>query len=364
MVLRTEDTDLKTRGQSEKVGWRPPAMNQPSDPAALSRHVARLASDGHAFAAGQRRIRPMAGGFNNRIYEVDTDQGTYLLKVYPQGRVRRLEREYAAMKRLSALEGVPVAVSADARAAGLNAPVLIYEKLPGSPLESAGITRVDLDLLLGIMIRVHGIRDPGDPVLAGPAGPSCPEDCLRYMDETLRALSASAAMNDPSFRRTVDRLLDLRRGLDLMDLRPGLWTDAPPVLCHGDLRPANVIKEDPDRVALVDWEHAGIMDPIYEVAGFFWHPESAGLGTGLREEAIAGYCERSADPNASGKMEVYQAILPVQWCVRVLSLIEGYGRQAVQPWNEPRPLEALREDLERYIGLAGERLGAALRGPA
>lgn len=339
-------------------------MNQKSVPEAVSRYLAQLASEGHAFAAGQHRIRPMAGGFNNRIYEVDTGGGSYLLKVYPHDRVRRLEREYAAMKRLSALEGVPIAVSADARAAGLNAPVLIYGKLPGSPVEPAGMTRVDLDRLLGIVSRVHGIRDPGDPVLARPAGPSRPEDCLRYMDETLRALSVSAAMNDPSFRRSADRLLDLRRGLDQMDLRPALWADASPRLCHGDFRPANVIKADQDRVALVDWEHAGIMDPFYEAASFFWHPESADLEEGLREEAIAGYCERNGDPHASGKMEVYQAILPVQWCVRVLSLIEGYGREVVQPWNEPRPLETLWEDLERYIGLAGKRLGAALRGLA
>lgn len=339
-------------------------MNQPSVPAAVSRYLARLASDGHAFAAGQHRIRPMAGGFNNRIYEVDTGGGSYLLKVYPQDRFRRLEREYAAMKRLPALEGVPIAVSADVRAAGLNAPVLIYEKLPGSPVEPAGMIREDLDRLIGIVICVHGIVDPGDPVLARPAGPARPEDCLRYMDETLGTLSASAAMNDPSFRRALDRLHDLRRGLDLTDLRPALWADASPRLCHGDFRPANVIKEEPDRVALVDWEHAGIMDPFYEVAGFFWHPESAGLEAGLREEAIAGYCERSGDPHASGKMAVYQAILPLQWCVRVLSLIEGYDREVVRPWNELRPLEALWGDLDRYIGLAGERLGAALRGPA
>lgn len=338
-------------------------MNQPPAPAAVTRYLARLASDGHAFAAGQRRIRSMAGGFNNRIYEVDTSSGSYLLKVYPHDRVRRLEREYAAMKRLSTLEGVPIAISADARAAGLNAPVLIYEKLPGSQVEPAGMTREDLEQLLGIVTGVHGMQDPVDPVLAQSAGPSRPEDCLRYMDETLRTLSASTAMNDPSFRRTADRLRDLRRRLDMMDLRPALWADAPPRLCHGDFRPANVIKADPDRVALVDWEHAGIMDPFYEVAGFLWHPESSGLEAGLREEVIAGYCGRSADPHASGKMEVYQAVLPVQWCVRVLSLIEGCGRQAVQPWNEPRPLEALWGDLDRYIGLAGERLGAALRGP-
>lgn len=339
-------------------------MNQPSVPAAVSRYLDRLASDGHAFAAGQRCIRTMAGGFNNRIYEVDTDHGSFLLKVYPSGRVRRLEREYAALKRLSTLEGVPIAVSSDARAAGLNAPVLIYEKLPGSPVEPAGMTREDLDRLLGIVAHVHEIRDPNDPELARPSGPSHPEDCLRYMDGTLRALSASATMVEPLFRGAVDRLLDLRRGLDMMDLRAALWAAVSPRLCHGDFRPGNVVKAEPDRVALVDWEHAGVMDPCYEVAGFFWHPESVGMEAEFRQEAMADYCERSGEPHAGGKMEVYQAILPMQWCVRVLSLIEGYGRQVVQPWIEPRPPEALWEDLDRYIGLAGEQLGAAPRGLA
>lgn len=322
------------------------------DLAAVTRYLSGLAADGHGFAQDRRHVRSLAGGFNNRNYEVDTSAGIYLLKVYPADRAWRMEREHAAMKRLSAMKEVPNAVFADSMAAGLNAPVLIYEKLPGSPVEPAAMGREDLNALLELMAAVHGLSDPGDPRLARPAGPARPTACLDYIDETMGGMAASPAMAEPAFRRTMEHLRDLRRFLAMTDLRPALWADAPPRLCHGDFRPANVIKADPDLIALVDWEHAGIMDPFYEVAGFFWHPESAGLEAGLREEAIADYCERSADPHAAGKMEVYQAILPLQWCVRILSLIEGYDRQVVQPWNELRPLEALWEDLERYLGLA------------
>ncbi len=318
----------------------------------MARYLDRLAGDGHAFAAGQCQIRPLGGGFNNRIYEVDSGRSVYLVKVYPSDRGQRLEREHAAMKRLEFLEAVPNAETGDPWAAELNAPVLVYEKLPGAPVNPASVTREDLNPLLETMLAVHGITDPGDSTLARPAGPTRPGDCLDFIDETMRAMEVSAAMNDPSFRGTLDRLRDLRRCLDMVDLRPALWMECPPCLCHGDFRPANLIKADPDRIGLVDWEHAGTMDPLYEVAGFFWHPESAGMESSLREETIGDYCERSAHPHAFERMAVYQAILPVQWCVRILSLIEGYDRQQVQSWNKPRPLEALWGDLEQYIGLA------------
>ncbi|MCY4544531.1 MAG: phosphotransferase [Gemmatimonadetes bacterium] len=352
---------MMTESRNDR-GTPPLREGESADMAAVTHYLRRLAEDGHGFAMDPRRVRSLAGGFNNRIYEVDTSAGIYLLKVYPGDRARRLEREFAALTRLSSLEEVPNAVFADPMAAGLNAPVLIYDKLPGSAVEPASMNREDLALLIGIAVAVHAVRDPGDLLLATPAGPSRPGDCLAYMDGTMRAMSASPAMNDPPFHLAVERLLDLRRCLAMADLRPALWADAPPRLCHGDLRPANVIKAERDGVGLVDWEHAGIMDPFYEIAGFFCHPESAALASGLREESIAVYCEKSADPHAFEKMAVYQIVLPVQWCVRILSLIEGYDRQAVQSWNELRPLEALWEDLGRYAGLAGKRLGTGMRG--
>ena len=362
--------DMQTvRGAAPYRDWGGSSRRDDESPdlAAVTRYLARLTGDGHAFAAGRAHIRTLGGGFNNRIYEVDTGGGIHLIKVYPADRGQRLEREYAAMKRLSFLEAVPKAVAGDPWAAELNAPALVYEKLPGSPVKPADLSREDLNPLLEIMNAVHGISDPGDSALARPAGPARPRDCLDFIDETMHAMAASAAMNDPSFREALDRLRDLRRCLDLMDLRPGLWADCPPCLCHGDFRPANVIRAGAARIGLVDWEHAGTMDPLFEVAGFFCHPESISMEPSLREAAIGDYCERSAHPHAFEKTAVYQAILPVQWCVRILALIEGYDRQAVQPWSERRPLETLWDDLDLYIdlaGLAAERSGATPRGSA
>ncbi len=336
--------------------------SESTDVAAVSRYLSRLAGEGHAFALNRSRIRPLGGGFNNRLYEIENASGIYVIKIYPADQAQRLDREYAAMERLSFLDTVPNIVTGDPRIPELSAPVLIYEKLPGSPAEPSSMTREDLDALLETWIAVHGLSDPGDSPLARQAGPVRPVDCLRYIDETIHATALTAAMEDPSFRHAMERLRDLRRCMAMMELRSALWADSLPSLCHGDCRPANLVRMGCGRIGLVDWEHAGIMDPFYEVAGFFWHPESAGLETSVRDGALESYCERSNDPHAFEKMAVYQAILPVQWAVRILSVIEGYDRQKVQPWNELRPLEALWSDLDLHLGLASEKLAGALPG--
>ncbi len=333
-----------------------------ADAAAVSHYLSRLAGDGYAFASDQSRIRPLGGGYNNRLYEIEHASGIYVIKVYTADQAQRLDREYAALKRLSFLDSVPNVVTGDPRAPELSAPVLIYEKLPGSPVEPSSMTREDLDVLLETLFAVHGLSHPGDSPLARRAGPVRPVDCLGYIDETIHATALTAAMEDPSFRCAMEQLRDLRRCLAMMHLKPALWTDSQSSLCHGDCRPANVLRTGCGRIGLVDWEHAGIMDPFYEVAGFFWHPESAGLETSIRDGSMESYSEQSNDPHAFEKMAVYQTILPVQWAVRILSLIEGYDRQKVQPWNEPRPLEALWADLDRYLGLAAKQFAAVLPG--
>ena len=353
---------LKARDSENSPGVPPIFGSESTDVAAVSRYLSRLSRDGHAFASDRSRIRPLGGGYNNRLYEIENAAGIYVIKIYPADSAQRLGREYAAMERLSFLDTVPNAVTGDPRVPELSAPVLIYEKLPGSPVEPGSMTREDLDVILETWIAVHGLSEPGDSPLGRHAGPVRPVDCLRYIDETIHATALTAAMEDPSFRHAMERLRDLRRCLAMMDPRSALWEDFRPSLCHGDCRPANVLRTSHGRIGLVDWEHAGFMDPFYEVAGFFWHPESVGLETSVRDGALESYCERSNDPHAFEKMAVYQAILPVQWAVRILSLIEGYDRQIVQPWNEPRPLEALWSDLDRYLGLAAEKLAAVLPG--
>jgi aminoglycoside phosphotransferase (APT) family kinase protein len=51
-------------------------------------------------------------------------------------------------------------------------------------------------------------------------------------------------------------------------------------LCWGDSRPGNVIWKDLVPVAMIDWEIAGIGDPLTDLAWWFWvdHCNSVGLG--------------------------------------------------------------------------------------
>lgn len=56
--------------------------------------------------------------------------------------------------------------------------------------------------------------------------------------------------------------------------------DGPRVLCWGDSRPGNVIWKDLAPVAMIDWEIAGIGDPLSDLAWWFWvdHCNCVGLG--------------------------------------------------------------------------------------
>ena len=322
----------------------------------VSRYLAKLVGGKHVFASGRRQIRPLGGGFNNRLYEIEIDASAYVIKIYPIDRMQRLDCEFAAMEQLSFLDTVPNVVIKDRMAVELSAPVLIYEKLPGLSMDPASISLEDLEALLETWVKVHGITFSNATPLAKPAGPASPEDCLRYIDKNLYAMATSDAMHESSFRNAIDRLNDQRRCLALMNLNLTLWNESHFHLCHGDCRPSNLLRMGPGRIGLVDWEHAGTVDPFFEVASFFTHPESIKIATCIRERALESYCERSDDPYSFEKLNVYQTILPFQWAVRILSLIVDYDRQVVQSWNKKRPKEALWSDLDYYSRLASQKL--------
>ncbi len=45
---------------------------------------------------------------------------------------------------------------------------------------------------------------------------------------------------------------------------------APRILCHGDIAPWNVITQDGQPHVLIDWEYAGPLDPLVELARICW----------------------------------------------------------------------------------------------
>ena len=96
-------------------------------------------------------------------------------------------------------------------------------------------------------------------------------------DEQARALEAAAppdAVADGLRHRAREVFARLRAG------------DTPPVLCHHDLNPLNLLRDRDGRLWLVDWEYAGLGDAAIDLASF---ASQHGLDARQRTCLLDGY---------------------------------------------------------------------------
>lgn len=102
---------------------------------------------------------------------------------------------------------------------------------------------------------------------------------------------------------------------------------------NGDLWPENLLVRGRQLVGIIDWQHAGFTDPLFEfLLPFFLVPELRGRGI---EEA---YCERMGfDPAVLAWYHGLEFFDSLRW---VLKLGEPY---------EMHTAESLKRDLERWL---------------
>jgi thiamine kinase len=93
----------------------------------------------------------------------------------------------------------------------------------------------------------------------------------------LHALAPATGLREVSFERQAGRLQSALPGsMDtaLLDATaPGVFaalgaTPRPRVLCHHDVHGANMVIDPRRRLWLVDWEYAGLGDPVFDLASF------------------------------------------------------------------------------------------------
>jgi aminoglycoside phosphotransferase (APT) family kinase protein len=102
---------------------------------------------------------------------------------------------------------------------------------------------------------------------------------------------------------------------------------------NGDLWPENLLVQGHRLVGIIDWQHAGFTDPIFEfLLPFFLVPELRGRGI---EEA---YCERMGfDPDVLDWYHGLEFFDSLRWVLRLK-----------QPY-EIHTAESLERDLERWL---------------
>ncbi|MET0901998.1 MAG: aminoglycoside phosphotransferase family protein [Acidimicrobiales bacterium] len=225
----------------------------PRDPAAVASALATWASEhfgGPVTVAGEPRN--IAGGFDSFIHAVDLTgeplplewRGPLVVRLLPSAsRAPQAARE-AAVQGWAAERGytAPRALAVLGVDDGFDLPTQVMERAPGTTMleaVSAKPWRVRrlVDQLAALALRLHALPTDGFP-----------SDAATVVDHRLSLPRRVVAQLDRP-----DLAAALRRAEELAPQA----LDGPPVVCHGDFHPLNVMV-DGDRASVIDWTDAGL----------------------------------------------------------------------------------------------------------
>ena len=206
-------------------------------------------------------LTPLGGGFDTSIYTVQLRDapavvaGPLVLRVMaPHHDPARALRERAIQNTVAA-QGYPaprvLAVTTDV--GPLGAPFLLMERLPGVALADAG--RLGMGSALAeAQLRLHALK--AAPLLAaldqetGSGGPATVQ-----LDAYLGALESRIV------RAGLEGLAPVMGWLRRYRPSPG-----PPVICHGDFHPRNLLVADGRLSGVVDWPNTLVAEAELDVA--------------------------------------------------------------------------------------------------
>jgi thiamine kinase-like enzyme len=128
--------------------------------------------------------------------------------------------------------------------------ILVTEFVVGEVLQSDALQRgTSRQRMAELLQQLHA----SGRVIAGQMLYFCPFQTIRMYADTARQLGAVLPSDIDTLVQNVQCLADRMQPFQ-------------PTLCHNDLLPANVV-DDGDRLWLIDWEYAGIGNPLFDVAG-------------------------------------------------------------------------------------------------
>ena len=223
---------------------------------------AALRSDPATAPLAEAGFRAVPGGLSNFAWHV-SDRGGECFVRYARGDGERLGADHAAECRvldLTARHGLSPPIVRCDPAARLLVTCWIDATHVGRPMRSpAAVT-----LVARVLATLHGLPVPGD------LRPVRFDEQARVLEAAFEPGPAGLAMR--SSAREVFATLGAAA--------------TPPVLCHHDLNPLNLLVDGDGRVWLVDWEYAGLGDAAIDLASFACQH---GLGASQRAQLVEAY---------------------------------------------------------------------------
>lgn len=183
------------------------------------------------------------GGFANRVYRLDTDQGSFAVKelnLVDRRWTYRVEDVFR-FERAAFAAGIPMPEPISASHDTLVHRWVEGEKLPEAPVSAEFAFEIG-----EILARIHALDIPWTQV---PVEDPVPRD---WPELAARAAATGQPWAD-ELASHVETFLEIARFVDTCE-RPG-----PVVLTHGDIQPWNLLTRE-CRPVVLDWELSGMLD--------------------------------------------------------------------------------------------------------
>lgn len=216
--------------------------------------------------AGSLSIRSLGGGLSNTNWLADADGQHYVIRIAGSGAPRSARRTERAAATAAAAAGIAPEIFTFTPEG--HSVVRFVEAVEA--MTSDRFTSPDMRGRLAALLRaihelppIHGAFDP-----------------YADIDTRLAAIAADGTPVPTRLPRLLDRV-DLTRRRRAGRFRP--------VLCHNDPYYMNVI-DDGTQLWMIDWEYAGMGDPMFDLGGVAYLLDDAG-----REQLLVAYHGRSDD---------------------------------------------------------------------
>jgi thiamine kinase-like enzyme len=195
--------------------------------------------------SGPVRLQPLSGGITNRNYLVENAGERFVARIGTELLILGVDRRNEAQcHRAAQCLGVapPLIHGEDG--------VLVSRYIPSRTLDPASAREPGVVPRVAKVLRQ--LHDGWDGLI-GELLFFCPFQASRTYVATSRRLGAALPAD-------IDSMLETARRLS-RTIAPYL-----PTLCHNDMLPANIL-DDGERIWIVDWEYAGMGNPLFDLAG-------------------------------------------------------------------------------------------------
>jgi phosphotransferase family enzyme len=282
-----------------------------------------------AAMPGAFRMSDLPGGGNNKVYRIDTEVKSALLKVYfrdpadPRDRLAA-EFSFSTFAWNAGIRAIPQPLAQDA-AEGMG----LYEFLEGRPLRNGEVDQSAVDQAVAFFRELNRHKSrPGADVLR-PGSEACFTmgehlDCVDRRMKRFDQLDGTTSTGEEARKLVTDRLIPAWRRIRAQVTAGWASIDEPLLQSDRCLSPSdfgfhNTIADASGGLKFIDFEYSGWDDPAKTVCDFFCQPDVT-VPISFLDSASRAFVEELSEPHTHlRRINLLLPVYRVKWCCIILN---------------------------------------------